>query len=433
MSHPDPGPPSPAALADRIQPLRDGEAAAALLGAAQGVAVHLVGGAVRDALLGRPARDLDAVVERGGAAIAARLASSLRGRAVVLGGDAFAAWRVARRDLVVDLWDRQGAPLAAELSRRDLTVNAVAVDLASGEIVDPCGGIEDLERGRLRAPRPTAFDEDPLRVLRLARLATTLDGFSSDAGTAVAARAAAAGLLTVATERVRFELELVLAAPNGEGLCTALADLHLYPGLWLGRPGAPGPSEAARERFSALAAAERWLSRELPELAAEVDRVLLHGAVLALDLGEAEPVAALAGLSRRGWLTRRRAAAMTRLLPWTALPEATTERRWLLHRSGALWTTGLLVAGTEAGQSGAWRQVARDLALLAERHGVEVFDPPPLLDGHEVGRLTGLAPGPELGRWVARLRGLQIEGTLRDAEAARRWLARELPRRPPPP
>lgn len=414
-----------AEAAARLQPLLASEAAAALRAAAAGVPAHLVGGAVRDAWLGHPARDLDTVVERDGADIAARLAARLDGRPIPLGGDAFAAWRIARRDLTVDLWDREGAPLARDLARRDLTVNAIAVDLASGEIVDPCGGLDDLARGLLRAPRSTAFEEDPLRVLRLARLAATLNGFRIDPATAVEARAAGPGLLTVATERVRVELGLALAAREGEALCAALVDLHLYPGLWLGQPGAHGPSEPARRRFTALAVAERWLTEELPELVPRVDRFFLHGTALALDLAEVEPAAALGGFSRRRWLTRRSVASMMRLVPWTAPPPTAAERRWLLHRTGVLWPTGLLVAGSDPAPGADWRQAARDFALLAERHGAQIFDPPPLLDGHELARLTELPPGPELGRWVARLRDLQIEGTLADAEGARRWLAAE--------
>lgn len=422
MSRPEQDPPSLPADA-RLRALLAGEAAAALRAAAGDVEAHLVGGAVRDALLGRPARDLDAVVERDGEAIATRLAERLGGRPIRLGGDEFAAWRVARRDLVVDVWDREGGPLAVDLARRDVTVNALAASLATGQIADPCGGLDDLERRLLRAPRATTFVEDALRVLRLARLAATLPGFRIEMATAGEARAVAPRLLAVAPERLRVELELALGAEDGADLLSALTELDLHPGLWLGQPGIAEPSESARRRFAALGDAERWLEVELPHLAPRIQRPRLNGALLALDLSRLSPAGGLRELRHRGWLTRREGSAMARLLPWAAPPVAVPEQRWLLHRTGAAaWPTGLLVAGTAPSAAGDWRETARALARLAERHGAEIFDPPPLLDGHELSRLTGLPPGPGLGEQVARLRRLQIEGALTDAEAARRWV-----------
>lgn len=425
MSPPGGTPHLPPSAARALEALLASEAAAALREAARGVPAHAVGGAVRDAVLGRPSRDFDAVVEREGAGIAARLAERLAGRSIALGGDAFAAWRVARRGLVVDLWDRRGAPLTEELERRDATVNAVALDLATGELVDPCNGLDDLAHGLLRAPRPGACAEDPLRVLRLARLEATLPGFRIESGTASAARAAAPRLEEAAPERVRVELELALAVPRGEALRSALAEVGLHPGLWLGRPGVGPASEPTRRRFVALAAAARFLVAEFPAVAPRVDPLTLHGALLALDLEGMPAPAALDGLRRRGWLARRRAHAMGLLFPWTAPPATTPERRWLLHATGGAWPSGLLVAATQPSPGEAWHDLARELVRLAERHGEAIFDPPALLDGLEVGRLTGVSPGPELGRWVGRLRRAQVEGLVSDEAEARRWLASE--------
>lgn len=418
-------PPPSQAPASRLAPLLASEPVGALRRVAAGAEVYLVGGAVRDALLGRPRRDLDAVTAAPAGELAERLAAELGGRLVRLGGEEFATWRVARRGLVVDLAQCWGGSLAADLGRRDVTVNAIAADLATGALLDPWGGLEDLVAGRLRAPRLEAFDADPLRVLRLARFAASL-AFGIDVETAAAARRAAARLAEVAAERIQVELELALPCPDGVRLLAALVEVGLYPGLLRGRPADPGPTAAARRRHVALGDAESWLERELPHLAVATHRAALRGAALLLDLAELPAPVALAGLRRRRWLSRRRAESIARLLPWIELPAAAGARRWLLHSTGEAWAAGLLLAATAPRPPSGpdWRAAARDIARLVGEHGPQLFDPPPLLDGHEVGQRTGLPPGPELGKVVAHLRRLQIEGELADAVAARRWLTR---------
>ncbi len=184
---------------------------AELAAAARGVPIHLVGGAVRDAGLGRPVNDLDVVVADAGPAIAARLAATTGARLVALGGDRFGALRLVSGNRHIDIWDLQGGPLLADLWRRDFTVNAIALAVPDGAITDPTGGVDDLARRRLRATRAEVFAEDPVRVLRLARLATTLPGFDADPATVAAARAATPRLAAMPHERLRVELEILFS------------------------------------------------------------------------------------------------------------------------------------------------------------------------------------------------------------------------------
>ncbi|MDX6617871.1 MAG: poly(A) polymerase, partial [Gaiellales bacterium] len=140
-----------------------------------GVPAWLVGGAVRDRLLGRPTTDLDLVVEGDVGAAARRLSRAARGPAFEL-SEAFGAWRVmaADRSWHADLSPLRGGSLHADLALRDFTVNAMAHPLDGGERVDPHGGEADLAARRLRAVGPRAFADDPLRALRLVRLAAEL-------------------------------------------------------------------------------------------------------------------------------------------------------------------------------------------------------------------------------------------------------------------
>jgi tRNA nucleotidyltransferase/poly(A) polymerase len=175
----------------------------------------IVGGALRDELLGRPIADVDVALPAGAVRDAAkRLSRAVRGPAFELSGE-FGAWRVIGpgQAFQVDLAPLQGETIEDDLARRDFTVNAMARPVGGdpGALVDPHGGERDLRARRLRMVAPSAFDDDPLRVLRLARFASELP-LSPDAETVDAAAARAAAIARVAAERVFAELKRVVAA-----------------------------------------------------------------------------------------------------------------------------------------------------------------------------------------------------------------------------
>jgi putative nucleotidyltransferase with HDIG domain len=190
------------------------------------VPAWLVGGAVRDRLLGRATTDYDVVVAVSHAAalepVARDLARTAGGFAFAL-SETFGAWRVVAhaRDWQVDLMVVAGGSIEADLRRRDLTVNALAQPLwGEPAVLDPTGGVADLQQRRLRTVSAQAFADDPLRVMRLVRLAVELEA-SVEPDTAALATHAAGGLRTVAPERVFAELRRVIASDR------ALAGLEL--------------------------------------------------------------------------------------------------------------------------------------------------------------------------------------------------------------
>lgn len=189
----------------------------------------IVGGAVRDRMLGRAAAqpDIDLIVPGDPEPAARRIRDSAgRGSAVFSLSDAFGAWRVVGpdRQWQVDLTPRHDAGLEADLRARDLTANAIAEPLAGGDVIDPTGGVEDLRAGLLRMVVPEAFDFDPLRVVRVARLAVEL-GLTADPDTVLAARSRAAGLGRVSGERLFAELRAMLAGPDPPAALRLLDDL----------------------------------------------------------------------------------------------------------------------------------------------------------------------------------------------------------------
>lgn len=186
----------------------------------------LVGGAVRDRLLGRSTTDLDVAVADEPAPLARGLARRLRAHAFEL-SESFAGWRLVARDRSwqLDLLPLLGETIEQDLAARDFTVNAIAERLSDGELVDPFGGQSDLEARVLRMVAPRAFDHDPARVLRLARLACELQ-LTPEEQTVATAREAARGLEHVAAERVFGEFKRIVvadAALQGLGLLDRLS------------------------------------------------------------------------------------------------------------------------------------------------------------------------------------------------------------------
>jgi tRNA nucleotidyltransferase/poly(A) polymerase len=171
----------------------------------------VVGGALRDELLGRELVDVDVACSN--PELAARLYSRLAGGAVFPLSERHGAWRVAFRDgRTVDFTPVHGETIEEDLATRDFTVNALARPLGGGPLVDPLGGEADLEARRLRAVGPGVFEDDPLRLLRAVRLEDEL-GFRLDEGTEELVRAAAASVGEPAGERILGELERL--SPDG--------------------------------------------------------------------------------------------------------------------------------------------------------------------------------------------------------------------------
>jgi poly(A) polymerase len=206
-----------------------------------GYELHLVGGSVRDALLGRLGEDLDF-------ATSARPEQTLE----VVRGWAEAIWEtgrefgtigVARRGLRLevttyraDQYDgvtrhpvvRYGTSLLDDLGRRDFTINAMAVSLPGHMFVDPYGGLADLARRVIRTPGTPeqSFGDDPLRMLRAARFTAQL-GFQVDPVARSAVAAMATDLRRITAERIRDELSKLLCGPDPVAGLRLLVDTGL--------------------------------------------------------------------------------------------------------------------------------------------------------------------------------------------------------------
>jgi poly(A) polymerase len=449
----------------------------AVRAALAGEPAWVVGGAVRDRLLGRPVADVDLAVDGDVRPLARRLARHTGGPAFEL-SDTFGGWRVIAPDRRwhVDLMPLQGGSLEEDLSRRDFTVNAMAERLDAGALVDPHHGADDLAARQLRMVSPAAFDDDPLRVLRLARFACELD-LEPEPATVAAATTRAGRIATVAAERVFAELKRVVAADRVlEGL--ALMDrlgltAHVLPELTAMRgveqnryhhldvydhtlavleetvalqrdPGAALGDTLAEPVRTFLA---RPLSDELTRGTALRFGALLHdaakpetqtrdadGTILGFpghaELGAERSRAALARL-RASERLRAHVAALARhhLRLGFLVHEAPLDRR-AIHRylvatapvevdvSLLSVTDRLATRGRKADESIA-RHVEVARIVLPEALHFEAFRAqPPLVRGDVLAAELGLEPGPALGELLAQIAEARFAGEVATPEEA---------------
>lgn len=196
----------------------------------QDLPIYLVGGAVRDALLGRPIHDLDFVVPNKAIALAFRIGDELKVAAYPLDKERDTGRVVlAIQQTVIDVARFRGANLQADLQDRDFTINAMALPagaFSTASLIDPCQGQADLAAGLIRQTHPQAIANDPVRALRAIRLAVSL-GFQLSEETGQAVRAAAPLLAQVSPERIRDEFLKLLAASRPDRALKLVAEMGL--------------------------------------------------------------------------------------------------------------------------------------------------------------------------------------------------------------
>jgi putative nucleotidyltransferase with HDIG domain len=426
--------------------------------------------------LGRETTDYDVVVAGEPRPLARALARATQSHVFSL-SDQFGAWRVVARDRgwQVDVLPLYGDTIEADLAHRDLTINAIAEPLAGGELLDPFDGAADLRERRLRMVSASAFEEDPLRSMRLARLACEL-GFEVDDETGRAAAASARALERVAPERVFIELKLIICSEDPiiglewmdrfgltEVVLPELTDLrgveqskfHHLDVYGHTRAVLAQTIELTREPGAVFGEQASGLSRVLAQpLANELTRgQALRLGALFHDIAKPETrqVTEEGRITFMGHDARgadvavgalRRLRASERLCDYVAaltrhhlrlgflIHEMPLSRRAMYRYLKACEPVGvdvtvLSVADRLATRGkGADVAIAKHLELARQVLGealVWLTDPPrPPVRGDELARVAGLRPGPEIGRVLAELEEESFAGEISGRDDALR-------------
>jgi poly(A) polymerase len=406
---------------------------------------YLVGGAVRDSLRGIPAQDLDWLVSEPEAS-ALESARAVGGRPFRL-DDERDHWRVVTGSRTLDFIPLQG-PLEADLRARDFTVNSLAAD-SNGRVIDVIDGLSDLRRGLLRMTSRAALLQDPLRLLRAARLSARL-GFEIEPATREAVREFAGRLergelQLPAWERIRDELDAILLGPGPGAAISDLEGLGLLAVVLPELAAARGVDQPGFHHLDVLDHSLEALQR-LASIFPEADlalrwATLLHdvGKPLTRERGEDERVrfhghdrvgadlarGAFRRLRRPGREVERASALVRRhMLP---LPRDERQARRFVHRRRELLPDllKLMIADREAARGPLSSEANRRAYRTALSRIVAMLEEPPpprpLLDGREVMNLLGLRAGPEVGealRFIGEARAVGDVTTREEAEAA---------------
>lgn len=333
--------------------------------AVAGVEAYVVGGAVRDELLGRQIVDVD--VATPDPEVAARIYAGLSKGALFPLSERHGAWRVAFKDgTTVDFTPLAGT-IEDDLATRDFTINAIAQPVAGGDHVDPLGGRADLESRTLRVVSESVFEDDPLRLLRAVRLEDEL-GFALDGAT---------------EELVRRHASLV-ADPAGERIVGELERL----------------SPAGFERADELGLLEP-LGGSLERLGS-VDIVDTPGYLLVVALGE----------NVKRYPVSNEVKRLARTLLRAERPEDDSPRS--IHRFRRATEPWALTALAYLGADDLYEAV----------RAARVAEPTePLLRGDEL----GIEPGPEIGRLLELIAEERAAGTISTREEALQLVERERP------
>ncbi len=446
--------------------------------AEHGRELALVGGPVRDALLGRPSHDIDLTTD----AVPQRVLELVDGWAdsVWTVGIDFGTVGVRKKNLQLEITTYRsesyspksrkpevayGTDIEGDLLRRDFTVNAMAVRLPAGEFIDPFGGLADLRAKVLRTPgKPEdSFSDDPLRIMRAVRFAAQL-GFELAPEVAEAARDMAERLTIVSAERVRDELTKLMLSPDPRRGLELMVDLGIASYVL---PELPKLRLEIDEHHRHKDVYEHSLT--VLDQAVELERtrghepdLVLRLAALLHDIGKPK-TRAFEGAGRVTFhhhevvgasMSRKRLTALrfpkdvvsdvASLVAlhlrfhgygkgeWTdsAVRRYARDAGPLLERLHILTRADCTTRNRRkaAALARSYDDIERRIAALAEQEELDRIRPD--LDGNEIQEILGLKPGPEIGKAYRYLLELRLENGPMEKEAAtealRAWAAEHL-------
>lgn len=346
----------------------------------------VVGGAVRDLILGITPAEVD-LAAFGAREVAESFATATKSRLVDLGRERFTTYRVIASSAEYDFSEIEGS-FEADIHRRDCTMNAVAISVASGELTDLTGGVADAKRRVIRMIREQNYADDPLRIVKLVRLAVTRD-CQIEPETFEAMRRNASALPGVAVERVTAELQKMLDDSRAHHGVALLRRLQLDTFLFGHECG-----DEIEQRVKTLLEGD----------------VVTRFAALTRDLPD-EKRKALTAQFKWAETQQRELEALVALT--RDLAESGDAVLMKLHAAGRNTTERAVLLLGATGQHQASLRLA---ALLRERS--DLFGIEALLSGSEIQQITGLAPGPEIGRLKRELLRAQLQGSVRSNEEA---------------
>ncbi len=403
------------------------------------VDAYIVGGAVRDALLGRPISDLDLISPVDPTSLAKTFARKINGHWFWLDeGRRQSRVVINTHDtsLFYDFALFRAPDLRRDLLDRDFTINALAIplagDLSVGSLIDPCKGLEDLRQNKLRMVSPASLSSDPLRILKGLRHATTLC-LQIDDLTQETMHSCSAGLAHVAPERIRKEIWLVLEdeqAARGLQLLgnSGVGDFLFGAGYTSAIPDLLTTLNGCRDSWRQLIrnnnTVSKWLSQEI-EQGLRNDTLLLM-VFLLRNVASALPVALA-----EGWrLSRKSEASISALTNLDGQVVSVLSRVAHNERAYAWWADSyhvepklLLLAIAAVGSKATGVVPAMIHAWVPLVNSLQNTRPADLVDGHWLNQELSIKPGPEMSKALELVKKAEISGEVVDSDSAKEYLS----------
>ena len=409
--------------------------------------VYLVGGYIRDRVLGRESHDVDFTVPQNSLPLARTLADHLGGYFVLLDrsrGTARVVCHGEGESAFVDLTLLQGQTLAQDLMHRDFTINAIALRLGDvpPRLIDPHKGQEDLQHRLIRAVTPHVFTDDPLRLLRTVRLSAEL-GFEIEPQTETLLRRNTSLIHLPAPERIRYELVKTLRTSKAPRWVSFLADTSLLisvvPSL---KPHMDRAVEAFDKIHQLITALKDGSScrlglQALVQFAPDLQTHLSHPtneercredvlgmAALLSPLSPDEVREAFLALRFSGFETHYGWSIIASWQKVSQLQGLDVSRRAIYHYFRGAEDAGIEALLLALSQSTEGQRTGQLVACATRLLGAyfcryrSVIAPLPLIDGHTIMSELGLEPGPRVGELLAALREAQAAGEVHTPQEA---------------
>ncbi len=414
------------------------------------VQVYLVGGAIRDLILGGGRGDYDFVLQQGDIAFVHELSRELKGHLFSMGKDEKArVYRILAGNDILDFNAMDGSTIREDLSRRDFTINAMAYSLSEQRFYSHPGAEEDIEKKLIRMVAPEGFDRDPLRMIRGIRYLSVLEDFQLDEETRGAIRRKTRLVRSIPVERIKMEVDKILLSPKpflAMGECVALDLLpEIFPELQI--PGrlrrtALFRTDAFSHYLRFLKDLAQWNGREGDSPLQTEERLILsyialfasmRGTLAAANQWPGKkPMSHLAyEIMTRMKFSNRFKELVKKLMDHhgdlVRLSRSRVNQKALkqfVHQVGApvrlLITFSLLEQRADA-NSGLSRE-EQILAQLCHRikdlcTGGDIISPPALITGRDVMTL-GYEPGPVVGYILRCVREKQVRGEIGERQQA---------------
>jgi tRNA nucleotidyltransferase/poly(A) polymerase len=427
--------------------------------------LFLVGGYLRDLLLGAPAKDYDFALPKDASSFIETIEEALHLHFFKVGKEKIGTttYRIINENMSIDLTFLQGETIEEDLCRRDFTVNAVAFSLQYETFHWAERAFEDIEKKLIRTVSNRSIDLDPLRMLRAIRYRCTLEGFSIDKELKEEISLKKERILTLPGERIKTELDQILLSLQPAVGIKSLYESNLLFSLLPELKGLQSLGQNEHHHLDALSHslliiekiswASEWVARnDRATLLNQEDRLSLYYSALFHDIGkqdtysqddkgrvhfyyhEAFSVQAAEGIMERlrfSNLMKNKVLHLVknhmRILNLSWETKETALRR-LVNQIGD--EIPLLVLLSLADKEASRGILSAQIDEVVERHCLRILElfrekdvvhPPLLITGHDVMAL-GYSSGPKIGQILSFIRQKQVEGEIKNREEALRVL-----------